>query len=181
MDPRTGAPRRIRLALGSVLLLLLAAVPALAAERVFLTPEAFIRQAFDGDPPPPKVLWLSGERRKIATRILGHPPPRLRVRYWLKGQRSAWILEEIGKEMPITVGIVIDGGRVAQVRVLIYRESRGHEVRHPFFVNQFEGATLDDKLRLDRRIDGISGATLSVRALKRLVRLALWLHGEVSR
>ncbi len=162
-------------------LLLLSPMGVGAAEQVFLEPGRFLRQAFDGDPPPPKVLWLTGERRKQVSRILGHPPPKLRVRYWLRGQRSAWILEEIGKERPITVGIVIEDDRVVEVRVLVYRESRGHEVRHPFFTRQFEGARLKQGDKLDRRIDGISGATLSVRALKRLVRLALWLHREVSR
>ena len=61
-------------------------------------------------------------------------------------------------------------------KVLVFRESRGWEVRHPFFTDQFRDAGLTGELALDRNIDGISGATLSVRALSRLARLALYLH-----
>ena len=152
---------------------------AWGAEQVYQRPEDFVREAFGGKPPPAKVLWLTGERKKAVTRILGHPPPRLRLRYWLKGARSVWILEEIGKERPITVGVVVEDGRIRRLKVLIFRESRGYEVRHDFFTRQFEGATLKSGTRLDRRIDGISGATLSVRAVTKLARLALWLDQEV--
>jgi len=103
----------------------------------------------------------------------------LRVRYWYKGERSAWILEEIGKEEPITAGIVIDKGKIERVEVLIFRESRGWEVRHDFFTEQFEGAKLRKDGELNRAIDNITGATLSVRALTKLARLALYFHNQV--
>lgn len=100
------------------------------------------------------------------------------MRYWGEKHRTAWILEEIGKERPITVGLVIDNGRLETVKVLVFRESRGWEVRYPFFTDQFNGARLTNEHGLDRSIDGISGATLSVRALKKLARLALFLHNQ---
>ncbi len=100
----------------------------------------------------------------------------LRLRYWGRDGRTAWILDEIGKEEPITTGIVVNGRAIEEVKVLIFRESRGWEVRHPFFTDQFKGARLGHDDQLDRHIDGISGATLSVRALKRLARVALFLH-----
>jgi hypothetical protein len=99
----------------------------------------------------------------------------VRVRYWARGARTAWILEEIGKTQPITTGIVVDQGAIARIAVLVYRESHGWEVRYPFFTTQFKGATLSGTHQLDRSIDGISGATLSVRALTRLARVALLL------
>jgi hypothetical protein len=89
------------------------------------------------------------------------------------------VLEEIGKTEPITTGIVVDQGAIARISVLIYRESRGWEVKYPFFTDQFKGATLTAMHELDRKIDGISGATLSVRALTRLARLALLLDAKV--
>lgn len=60
----------------------------------------------------------------------------------------------------------------------MFRESRGFEVRYPFFTDQFRGARLREGLDLDREIDGISGATLSVRALTKLARLALLLRAH---
>ncbi len=150
------------------------------AEQVYQTPSEFLQQAFDGDPPKPAVLWLNKERQKVIREILGHPLRQLRLRYWARGKRSAWILEEIGKEHPITTGIVVEDGRIRQIRVLTYRESRGYEVHNAFFTDQFKGAGLDQQLKLDRPIDGISGATLSVRALTKLARLALYLDRQRS-
>lgn len=152
--------------------------PGLGAD-VFLAPEKFLSESFGGNVPKPSVLWISGEIRDAMEKILGHSAGALRVRYWAQSDRTAWILEEIGKTEPITTGIVVDNGAIARVNVLIYRESRGWEVRYPFFTDQFKGATLTGMHELDRRIDGISGATLSVRALTRLARVALLLDAKV--
>ncbi len=149
-------------------------------EDVYLEPDIFLTQAFGGESPDPKKFWVTkaykADIRKIMERDLGV----LRVSYWRQGDRTAWILEEIGKVHPITTGLVVDGGKIARVTVLIYRESRGWEVRNDFFTNQFIGARLEADYDLDRSIDGISGATLSVRALTKLARLALYLHGAVT-
>ncbi len=150
----------------------------LAAE-IFQEPEGFLTEVFPSGVPQPDVLWITANRKETVRQILGHGLGVLRQRYWRQGERTAWILEEIGKEQPITTGIVVADGRIERLHVLIYRESRGWEVRYPVFTDQFEGATLTGDLRLDRHIDGISGATLSVRALTRLARLALLLHREV--
>ena len=165
------------------LLLLAFASPAGAANQEAETAR-FLGEVFS-QPPAPDNLWLTGDLQPAVRAILEHNYPAARLRYWRNGQRTAWVLEEIGKEMPITVGIVVDNGAVVRVRVLVYRESRGWEVKSPAFTAQFDGARLTPKQGLDRRIDGISGATLSVRALGRLARLALMLHqhvvGQVSK
>jgi hypothetical protein len=158
--------------------LLLAPAASTMAEDVDQEPQAFINEVFAGKPPAPEVLWITRELRAPITEILGHTPDALRVRYWGVSHRTAWILEEIGKERPITVGLVIDNGRLETVKVLAFRESRGWEVRYPFFTDQFKGTRLTRENELDQSIDGISGATLSVRALKKLARLALLLHNQ---
>lgn len=139
----------------------------------------FLGEVFT-QPPAPDTLWLTGDLQPPMRAILEHDYPAARLRYWRVGQRTAWVLEEIGKEMPITVGIAVDNGAVERVRVLVYRESRGWEVKNPAFTAQFSGARLASGQKLDRHIDGISGATLSVRALGRLVRLALLLDQRVT-
>ncbi|MGB5305994.1 MAG: FMN-binding protein [Gammaproteobacteria bacterium] len=148
------------------------------ARGTYQEPDDFLREVFAGAPPEPQFVWLREELRETANTILGHHYPGLRIRYWREGKRSAWILEEIGKEKPITVGLVVNDTGLETIRVLVFRESRGWEVRHPFFTDQFAGASLSDNYQLDRNIDGISGATLSVRALKKLARLALYLHSQ---
>lgn len=161
----------------TVIILLSAA--AGRAEEVYLAPQKFIDGSFE-NPPPAETLWLTGEPAEAARRILGHEYHKLRVRYWREKQRTAWVLEEIGKERYITAGFVIDGDRMERTEILIFRESRGWEIRHSFFTDQFRGATLDGDNHLDRGIDNITGATLSVRAIERLARLALFLHGHVT-
>jgi hypothetical protein len=52
-------------------------------------------------------------------------------------------------------------------------------VRHPFFTDQYAGAGIDAENRLDRSIDGITGATLSVVAVEKVVRVALMCDAEV--
>lgn len=152
---------------------------ALADSQNYQSPDAFVAEAFAGDPPTPQTVWLVGDLGEAASEILGHPPNRLRERYWRRGNRSVWILEEVGKERPITVGWILRADEVTGTEVLIYRESRGWEVRYPSFTGQFDGAELTTDLELDRNIDGISGATLSVRAMRNMARLALLLQRHV--
>lgn len=150
------------------------------AAGTYQRPDAFISEAFAGDPPEPDTVWLIEDLGQAAADILGHPPRQLRERYWLRAGRSAWILEEIGKERPITVGWVVADGAIVQTRVLIYRETRGWEVRYPYFTDQMQGARLNTQHELDQRIDGISGATLSVDAMRNMARLALLLDARVT-
>lgn len=164
-----------------ILAILLSAGPAAATGGgTYQTAEEFLDLAFSGRPPEPSVVWLTGERKQAVEEILGHDYATLRIRYWRRDSRSAWILEEIGKEQPITTGIVIDHGRIENIKVLVFRESRGWEIRHSFFTDQFKSAALDADRQLDRTVDGISGATLSVRAMKKLARLALYLDSATQ-
>lgn len=160
------------------LLLFLCAGPV-PASGTYQTPEDFLAETFRDNLPAAQVLWLKGDIRETSTAIMGHRYPAIRVRYWLQDTRSAWILEETGKERPITTGLVINAQGIERLRVLIFRESRGWEVKHPFFTDQFPGKQLTPENQLNGRIDGVSGATLSVRALKKLARLALYFHSQV--
>lgn len=172
--------RPIHALLGLLLFSALCYATAEANEDVYLSPETFLAESFASETPSPSALWITKGLKPEIRKILGHDYPALRVRYWQRDQKTAWILEEIGKVKPITVGIVVEANAIDSLRVLIYRESHGWEVKYPFFTDQFEGAELNDKLRLDQNIDGISGATLSVNALKKLSRLALLFHQTVT-
>lgn len=162
-------------------LLLTLSLPALVfPASVYETQAEFLSRAFVDSPPEPDILWLSGERKSAVRQLLGHDYPALRLRYWCQAGRSAWILDEIGKELPITVGIIIDNGYIKNLRVMTYRENRGGEVATPAFTDQFINAELEENRSLDVAIDGISGATLSVQSLTRLATMALFLHTESS-
>jgi len=163
-----------------ILVLIVLLIPWAAASETYQEPVDFIDDVFKHSSPNRASVWITRELSGPIESILGHPLAFRRVSYWEHGGRTAWILEEIGKEKPITTGIVIDNGRIERVKVLVFRESRGWEVRHTFFTDQFRQATLEPDLRLDRQIDGISGATLSVRALKKQARVALFLSQQVA-
>ena len=162
-----------------VALIALANFNLACAKGVYLEPEVFLSNIFDQAPPEPSRLLIKGELKKDIKNILGHRYKTFRIPYWQKDGRTAWILEEIGKELPITAGFVVADGKIEQFKVLIFRESRGWEVRNDFFTRQFDGAHLVNKKNLDRKIDNVTGATLSVNAMKKLSRMALYLHQYV--
>ena len=146
----------------------------------YIETDDYLAGVFSDAVPATSTIWVTGELREDVERMLGHRFASLRVRYWIDGDKSAWILDEIGKELPITIGVTVANGAVENVRVLEFRESRGWEVRYPFFTDQFVDARLGSDERLDRRIDGITGATLSVRAVTRIARIALLMHEHVA-
>lgn len=150
------------------------------ADEQLMSPETFLEQAFAGKAPQSKLLVLPAELRDQAQQVLEHPYNGMRVRYWWLDGKSAWVLDEIGKEKPITLGVVIDQDKIESVQLLVYREERGGEIRLASFRDQFRQATLNDEKQLDRSIDGITGATLSVNAVSRVARLALTFHHYVA-
>jgi len=129
-----------------------------------------------------KSLWLTPELKETASDILGRRVRGIRVRYWTNGEKTAWIMEEIGKELPITIGVIVNGSKegshIEQVKILAFRESRGWEVRYPAFTTQYQNVKITPELKLDQHIDGITGATLSVRAVTKVARLALFYHQQ---
>lgn len=160
---------------GLLWIILLTSARPLHAEE-YLTQEAFLDSAFAHQSYKTEKLWLSADQKKTVQDILGHDFNNLRVRYSTASQTTAWILEEIGKERPIKIGVVVTDDKVRQVRILAFNESRGWEIKYPYFTDQFVNTALNPEFRLDRNIDGITGATLSVRAVTNITRLALYLH-----
>lgn len=150
------------------------AASAHGEEHVYKQPSEFIKSAFGGKIPATSVLKLTGDIKARAKGIMAHNYGEARVRHWKIGDRSVWILEEIGKTQPITTGFVIEGGRIKAMEILIYRESHGWEVSKPFFTNQFSNASLKKGDQLSTEVQNVAGATLSVRAVTKLARLALY-------
>ena len=86
----------------------------------------------------------------------------------------AVVTEEIGKYRPITfmVGVTPELA-VRDVAVLVYRESRGGDVKRRRFLNQYRGKTIRDPIDVNRDIINISGATISVRSINAGVKRVL--------
>lgn len=87
---------------------------------------------------------------------------------------TAVVADEQGKYRPITFMAGIDNTlRIVDVRVLVYRESRGGEVRQTRFLKQYRDKSLESPIRINRDIVNITGATISVNSLNAGVRKAL--------
>ena len=161
-----------------VSILLLVAVDSFG-DTTYVTPDDFLRQTFN-EVPQPSLLWLDNSAQTQLSAVLGHRYPQARMHYWRLAHRTAWILDEVGKEYPITAGFVIDNDRIERADVLIFRESRGSEIHLPAFLRQFVDARLEgdgtDGEKLSKNIDGITGATLSVNAMRRMAQAALVLN-----
>lgn len=154
-------------------------VAARAEPGRYVELDAFLAEVLETVPSQPETLLVDAALRERIEAILGHRFARLRLRYWSDGKTTAWTLDEVGKTEPITIGVAVREGRVTSVRILEFRESRGWEVRYPFFTDQFAGLGLDADDRIDGSIDGITGATLSVAAVEKSVRVALAFDGHI--
>lgn len=141
--------------------------------------ESFVAAQFTNQPPA-SALALTGEVATVVHEIMGHPYPQREIAYWEAEGKTVWILEGRGRSSMITGGFVVRDGRLEKTEVLVYRESRGKQVRSRSFTRQFEGALLTEARRLDRRIDSITGATISVKAMQAMARTALFLDQRVS-
>ena len=74
---------------------------------------------------------------------------------------------------PIKLLIAIDkDGIIRGLKILEHRETKNyvHYMERPEYLSQFIGRSVRDPLEIDRDIDGISRATVSVEALARTVR-----------
>ena len=56
---------------------------------------------------PSKILWLDKALKQELNDLLAYQPNGLRIRYWAVAGKTAWVLEEIGKELPITIGFQV--------------------------------------------------------------------------
>jgi len=127
-----------------------------------------------------RALELDAEARMETLRIMGGRYPVSPVTYWQTDTRTGWILHGRGRSGVFTAGFVIAEGRIVDCRVLEYRERHGNAIKSKSFLQQFLDAGLRDDRQLDRRIDGVTGATISVTSFTNLARLALYLDQKVQ-
>ena len=91
----------------------------------------------------------------------------------------ALVQNTIGKHKPMTYMVGVDNrGYISNIELLIFRESRGSEVRQKRFNSQHEGKTVLDPVRLNKDIINISGATMSVRSMTAGIKRVLVLVDE---
>lgn len=160
-----------------MMVLLLFGGSALAGPKVYQKPSDFIKSSL-GAIPATQAITLSGTQQRQVRALLGKSYRTKAIRYWTSNGKTAYILEETGKTEFITTGIVVKNNKIEAVKVLVYRESHGWEVARAAFTNQFKGTSLKSNSQLSKNPRNIAGATLSVRALTKLARLALFIDSQ---
>jgi|SRR5579863_762771 len=152
--------------------------PAIAT--VYLTEEAALNRLMpEAEEFKPDTVQLSPDQLARAQVLAGKRfrDDRYRFHIGLKGGRPigfAVALDVIGKEQPISFLAGVDpSGKLKGLEVLIYRESRGSEIRSARFMRQFVGASVTAPLQLGQDVQAVSGATLSSRAAAFAVKKAL--------
>lgn len=72
----------------------------------------------------------------------------------------------IGKVQPITFLVIYDSNFViSDFQIIKYREEHGGEVQNESWRNQFIGKRANSEFTINENIDGITGATISVKSL----------------
>ena len=134
----------------------------------------YLQRVFGAELPDLSAIWIVGPIKERLQSVLGKAPTGLRQKVWKKDGKTVMVLEHIGKTQPITVAWTLSGNhQILGTEVLHYRESRGGEISRATFRQQFIGLGLSKGDQLNGRVDGISGATLSVRAMRNMAKQAL--------
>lgn len=148
--------------------------------QVFLEEEEALAKIFAGcDQVESEILTLTPEGLEYFKELLKRPDIEATFEVFVgkkgtKIDRYAIITEEMGCFHPITWILSANTeGKVLDIAVMIYRESRGHEVSRKRFLKQFEGKSLKDPLSTNKDIIKITGATTSVQAVCRGVKKML--------
>lgn len=147
---------------------------------VYYTREDALAEVFAGADRTWTETWSLTEAEQAAVQArLGLQLPSSEVTFFRaerSGRDLGWALEleEKGRFKPITFLVHVGPDRkVAAILVMVYRESQGDEVRRGRFLRQFRGKSADARLRLNRDVTAVSGATMSSRALAAGVKRAL--------
>jgi hypothetical protein len=171
------------LALCLFVLTLLAGTTAGAQERVYITEDEVLADALAGaDSVVQRTVRLEPEMagelaNELRMPILDSTYVFHEARVGGRPTRRVVVINALGQYQPITFAVTLGTGqRVERVEIMVYRESRGAEVRRGAFLKQFVGKAGDDRLEVGAGIRHISGATVSSRAVAGGVRLALRLQ-----
>nr|MBI3613922.1 FMN-binding protein [Nitrospirota bacterium] len=131
-----------------------------------------------------EILRLSPDQKRTVETIIGWKFPEESFEVYV-GETGAivdgyaMVQNTIGKHKPMTYLVGVDNkGRVINVELLVFRESRGSEVGTKRFNYQYEGKTVLDPIRINKDIINISGATMSVRSMSAGVKRVVVLVDE---
>ena len=157
----------------------------LSMAEVYLTEEEALKLMFPkSDRIKKDLLRVSADKKIVIEERIGWKFPENDFEVFIgetgaKIDGYALVQNTIGKHKPMTYMVGVDNtGHVLNVELLVFRESRGSEVRTKRFNVQYEGKTVLDPVRLNKDIINISGATMSVRSMTAGIKRVLVLVDE---
>lgn len=157
----------------AVVLVLSCATPLLAATTYWTTP-ALLKHFFKDSERVRSVEVTGAELRDAG---VAAPKGKYLVYVGQTGDHIdgyAIVDDEKGQHMPITFGFMLDlDGRIRDVQVMTYREPYGDEIKDRRFLDQFVGRSLTDAIKPGVDVDGVTGATISVKSTTVAARRAL--------
>jgi H+/Na+-translocating ferredoxin:NAD+ oxidoreductase subunit G len=153
--------------------------------EVFMTEDEGVKTMFPKSERVRKdLIKLNAEKKTQIEERIGwkFPEEEFEVYIGESGTRVdgyAMVQNTIGKHKPMTYMVGVDGqGSVSDIELLVFRESRGSEIRQKRFNSQYEGKTVLDPVRINKDIINISGATMSVRSMSAGIKRVLVLVDE---
>lgn len=157
---------------------LLALAPAPLGATVYLTVDEALALAFPGCEIERSTLYLTDAERARAAELAGEAiDSGIAHRYTATcegaaGGRAYFDTHRV-RTLPETLMIALDpDGQVRRIEVLAFREPPDYLPGGAWY-EQFDGARLDQQLRLRGRIRDVAGATLTARATTSAVRRLL--------
>lgn len=111
----------------------------------------------------PLTVTLDDDQKKAIRKASGVRVLFDEIQAWKSPEGNWFLLDKVvGKHEFIDLAVAITAeGKIKGLEVLTYRETYGDEIRHPKWRAQFHGVNHEQKLKLDKQIRNISGATLS--------------------
>jgi hypothetical protein len=146
--------------------------------KTIVEPEKAVREAFPGAVTERRTDYLSEEQAGRIESLAGSPPSsRIVVSYRATREGlpagRAYLETHLVRTLPETILVVLRGdGRVAKVEILSFTEPDDYLPR-PRWLEQFRDKELDPELSLRSSIRGVTGATLTSRAITSAVRRVL--------
>ena len=119
------------------------------------------------------ILKLDKQMKKEVENQVKQKFYRNKLYYWTISQYDttiayAFLDNVIGKSMPITFLVILNiNGNIIKTNVIRYREAYGGEVGNKRWLRQFLYRDKNSSYKIGKDINGISGATISVKSMSK--------------
>lgn len=118
-------------------------------------------------------IQVRGEIGRICRDTLGYAYPSDEITWQQLPHSRVWSITTKGRHGPITSQFEVQEGKIINSMVLSSKEQRGQLIKSPSYLRQFSGVSLSNSGALSKSVDGITGATISSKAMESAALLVL--------